>query len=127
MNNHTAILPPDKVYIKGSPGKGMGVFASVEINEGDLIEECHIYFLNGNDRMRNHAYGFPKAPAQAKKLFIAFGFGSIYNHSDNNNVDWECNSRVIRYFATRKIDAHQECCIKYHQRYWNSSSVKKIV
>ena len=124
--NNKIILPPTKIYIKKSQKKGMGVFALSEINKGDLIEECHIYFLKQNDSMKNHAYGFPKGSSY-KKLFIPFGFGPIYNHADDNNVDWECDSTVMRYFATRNIDAHEECCVKYHQRYWSKRSTEKIV
>ena len=34
-----------KVEVKTSPGKGMGVFAISKIVAGELIEECHLIFL----------------------------------------------------------------------------------
>ena len=38
------IFPPNKLYLKETEGKGMGVFASDTIAKGEVIEVCHITF-----------------------------------------------------------------------------------
>jgi len=123
------ILPPTKLYLREVEGKGMGVFASDVIVKGEVIEICHIYFLNPliNDNLSAHGWGFPKGDEKPNKTFIAFGFGSVYNHCDDNNIDWECDGKTMKFFATRSINVNEECCVKYHERYWQHHGVENKI
>jgi SET domain-containing protein len=119
------IFPPTKLYLKEVEGKGMGVFASDAITKGEVIETCHIYFFNPgiNDNLPEYGWGFPKADKEPKRTFMPFGFGSIYNHCDNNNIDWECDGKTMKWFATRDINIDEECCAKYNERFWQYHGV----
>ena len=46
---------------------------------------------------------------------IVLGFGSIYNHSDNNNATWETDldKNCFRFKAVRDIEPGEEICTNY--------------
>lgn len=122
------IFPPKKVFVKESPGKGMGVFALEPIREGEVIEVCHIEILkSGEDKMPRHAYGFPKRAESADYIFLPWGFGAIYNHSEEPNIDWKSDGKTMTWYAIKDIDAQEECCGTYHQRYWKYHQETKII
>ena len=113
IKGKSVLFPPKKLYLAEAKGKGMGVFASDAITKGEVVEVCHIYFLKRDmgENLPTYTYAFPKG--ETKKLFLVFGFGSIYNHCDENNIDWECDGKTMKFFATRNINVNEECCIRY--------------
>ena len=50
-----------------------------------------------------------------KNTVLVFGYGSMYNHSMDNNVDYlVCdNKHFLKYIANRFIPAHEELFINY--------------
>ncbi len=122
------IFPPKKIFLKESSGKGMGVFALEPIEKGELIEVCHIEILKPlTDRMPRHAYGFPKRTDMIEYTFIAWGFGSVYNHSKKANIDWESDGKTMKIYAIKDIQKGEECLIMYHERYWFHNNETKPV
>jgi SET domain-containing protein len=43
------------------------------------------------------------------------GYGTIYNHADDNNATWETDSglRLYRFYATKEIKSGQEILTNY--------------
>ena len=100
-----------KVEVKTSPGKGMGVFATNKITAGEIIEECHLIFLEMDPNqqssfLEHYRFLYPQKPKQTLRgalgltsppgqqtpvppryedFVIPSGYGCIYNH-DNNNI-----------------------------------------
>ncbi len=124
-NIEREIYPPKKIFVKHSPGKGMGVFASEPIAEGEVVEVCHIHILNPiEERMPDHHFGLPKIhPAFT---FIPFGYGCVYNHSSDPNIIVECDGSVATYTAIKDIKKLEECCHCYGDRYWKNKNIKPI-
>lgn len=57
---------------------------------------------------------------------LVFGYGSMYNHSLNNNVDYSTfkkHGRFIKYYANRFIPENEELFINYGENH----SVNKLL
>ena len=118
IKGKSVIFPPTKLYLAKSKGKGMGVFASDAITKGEVVEVCHFHILKGDDRMTGYMFGFPKGDVPKKHSYVVFGFGSIYNHCDDSNIDYENDGKTMTFFATKNINVDEECCVDYGENYW---------
>tara|TARA_B100001057_G_scaffold462896_1_gene516320 strand:- start:487 stop:978 length:492 start_codon:yes stop_codon:yes gene_type:complete len=118
----------DKVEIKEIEGKGLGIVAKEAIKKGTIIESSHVLLfpntiLKDFDQMYGymhplHSYVFTW---DSGKCAVAFGFGSIYNHSNDNNAAWRPSylflknkePERIHYVAVKDIQQGEEVCIHY--------------
>lgn len=106
-----------KIYVDDSPIHGRGVFCSEKIKAGEVIEECH-FFLVPKDMeypviLREHFFSWPKG---SDELAVCLGYGSIFNHSDNQwNADWETDPTKMRFifYSTRDIEVGEEIFTNY--------------
>lgn len=157
---------PDKAYIGKSKIKGRGVFALEDIDEGEVVEECHfimcgnlsgiedknllryaksfVYKTNQSGEKNEEAsikaalllsLGDEEVSEQLKKDLVSLGysedlsdvfstlavlgFGMIYNHSKQYNLDFELDyeNLLVRYSANRKIEKDEELLINYGHYY----------
>lgn len=114
----------NKVVVKDSPIHGRGVFATENIKAGEVIEECHHVLLSEsfpfvNQNLKEYVFAWPKfLPTHST---VVLGFGSIYNHSNTPNADWETDiERNLFVFNSRKdIAAGEEICTSYGEEYLN--------
>jgi len=118
-----------KVEVKDSPGKGLGVFATDYILEGEIIEECHLITLpipNGepSDLLINYRFNYPQDRETSEQV-IPFGNGCIYNHKDDNNAIWRDHPRykAFQFVAVKSIHPGEEICTYYGgDDYWDERS-----
>ncbi len=89
------------------------------IEKGELIELCPVIVLSPEDtqvihKTKLHDYYFVW-DIKAKSSAIALGFGSLYNHSDTPNAEFELMiaDQMIRIYAIRDIPAGEEICLDY--------------
>ncbi len=89
------------------------------ISEGELIELCPVIILSPEDtelihKTKLHDYYFVW-DIETKSSAIALGFGSLYNHSDTPNAEFELMvaDQMIRIYALRDIPAGEEICLDY--------------
>ena len=84
------LTPPKKVVVKQSPGKGFGVFAADKIIKGELIERCYCITIGNNipNSLENYAFSYPPGNEEHNFSVLPLGYGSVYNHSDENNAHW---------------------------------------
>lgn len=106
------------LYVAPSEGRGRGVFAAEPIAAGSTVEVCPVIVLPAGDRERVHAsrlhdYYFTWEPDGATA--IALGYGSLYNHDDRPNADYEMDfaAETIAVRAVRDIAAGEEVCVDY--------------
>jgi len=118
-----------KIEVRESPIHGMGVFAKENIKSGEIIENCHFTileqkFFDINKKLQEYVFAYPKI--NAKNSVVVWGYGSIYNHSKNNNADWivDEEKNVFTFFTLRDIKKGEEICINYGEGY---KSVVKTV
>ena len=107
---------PLKIEIKESPGKGLGVFAKENISKGEIIEICPLTKLDvpyNSDVLNDYRFGYPRKGGN-KILVVVLGYGSIYNHNNQNNADWrDGKPMTFEFFALRDIEPGEEICTSY--------------
>lgn len=116
------IYQPQGIEVRDSPLHGRGVFATVKMLRGAVIEVAPAVFLSGEEKeMLRHSalfhYYFLVNDADYPAVF-GFGYSSFYNHSGEANAFYSFSRRrnTIRFFAYRRILAGEEITINYNGR-----------
>jgi SET domain-containing protein len=108
-----------KIIVDDSPIQGRGVFAVDYILKDEMIEECHFVKLIETDfekldkTIKDIAFAWPMFTSGTHAIVL--GFGSIYNHSNENNATWETDleKNCFRFIAVRDIEPGEEICTNY--------------
>ena len=107
---------PLKIEIKESPNKGLGVFAKEKIPKGEIIEVCPLIKLNTppiSDVLDDYRFFYPKQGSN-RIYVVVLGYGSLYNHNNQNNADWrDGKPMTFEFFALRDIEPGEEICTRY--------------
>jgi len=115
-----------KIEVKQSPLRGVGVFATSPIDKHECFE-CVPVLLFHRDTMHQlrksmvkgwqthvlHDYVFGWEEGQ---VAIAWGYGSLYNHSDcDSNVSYRMRLDIpgIEFIAKRDIESGEELLVHY--------------
>lgn len=108
------------LYIAESDGKGRGVFTSIEINPGDLIEVCPVVVIPQRElplihKTVLHDYYFLWGD-NLEDCAIALGYGSMYNHDvfPNANFILDIENMSIDIEAILPIKAGDEITLNYN-------------
>lgn len=108
-----------KIYIKNSQilNAGRGVFATRDINKGEIIETCPVIYIPKDDPsflggvFINYFYFFGK---KKDKAFFPLGFGSLYNHSPKPNARYKFTKNFIEFIAAKNIKKDEEILVNYN-------------
>jgi len=110
------ITHPGSVYAAASPIHGRGVFAARAFELGDVVEECPILAVPGEqasllDETDLMGFTFEWDGGVA----VALGFGSLYNHSwtPNARYDHDYERNLVVYSAVRAIASGKEITVNY--------------
>ena len=105
------------LYLKPSPLGGRGVYTANAIPAGSVVELAPVIVLSPADRIRIHAtslhdYYFVW---DGEGAALALGFGSLYNHAEAPNLDYEMDYdfEQVRFTARHAIGAGEELLIDY--------------
>lgn len=108
------------LYIAPSPLGGRGVFSSIPISKGEMVEICHIIVIPASElpvihRSILHDYYFLWGK-ELSEAAIALGFGSLYNHAviPNANFILDLHNETIDIVCISPIEAGEEITINYH-------------
>ena len=120
------INPPTKIYVDKSPIHGWGVFASQDIEEGEVFEEVPVLTLPINKGetssiLLDYRFNWPQGVEWDEQV-VGLGFSSLYNHSDNANSYWisDIDKKTFKFVSNRKILSGEEIFIWYGDvSYWN--------
>ena len=120
------IIPNNKLYIKKiNNNKGWGVYASEEIKKDEIVEVCHCFMVSTNFNVTKEYtelmdYLFtPITPSANKTCLLPFGYGCIYNHSNDPNLKYTIDvyNKQIKFFAAKDIGIDDELCHNYGEGY----------
>ena len=105
---------PSKIHNKG-------VFANYNIKKGDLIEIAPYIVITDKNGVNEYVYLYTKT----NTFCLVFGYGSVYNHSANNNVDFyvDNENNNFEYYANRDIKKGEELFVTYGEQYWTSRNI----
>jgi len=105
--------------IKKLPHKGRGVFATKNINTGEIIEACPIISLTPKERAHCaktllNFYMYPWRSTRSASVVL--GYGSLINHSFTPNADWKQNFKTgnMVYRALKPIKNGEEITVNYN-------------
>jgi len=119
-----------KIEIRKSPVHGYGVFAKEDLAEGELIDQCRLLKLghranyNHDPVLKDYIWADRdnsiESKAHGNNIFIALGFGSMYNHSDSPNTkQWvNYNAGVMTVNTNRVIKKDEEIFVNYGKKYF---------
>jgi uncharacterized protein len=107
------------ITIKRTARKGLGVFALKDFRTGEIVENCPVLIFDTKQRKNlektplSH-YVYPWRSTRGAAL--AFGYGSLYNHSFKPNADWKQNfkTRSVVLRAIKPIKKGEEVLINYN-------------
>ena len=107
------------------PGGDYTVYSKTQFARGEIIEICPLIILpeiaRTVDRLKDLVFEIDKKKGE---YGLVLGYGSLYRHSDEPNVDYAYNKRQRHMFfiANRPIKAHEELTINYGSEYWEERS-----
>ena len=108
-----------QVTLRRTRKKGLGVFALKDFKKGELIESAPVLTFSPTDRknlektpLSHYIYPWKSTRGAA----LAFGYGSVYNHSYSPNADWKQNFKTgeMEYRAIKSIKRGEEILINYN-------------
>ena len=116
---------PSKIFIDKSPIHGWGVFAKVDIEENEIIEECPILTLpiekgESTALLIDYRFNWPQG-IEFEEQVVGLGYASLYNHSSNANAYWisDISKKTFKFISNRKISSGEEIFIWYGDvGYW---------
>ena len=119
------INPPTKIYVDKSPVHGWGVFASQDIETGEIIEEVPVLELPINkgevtSLLIDYRFNWPQGVEWDKQV-VGLGFASLYNHSNDANAYWvsDLEKNTFKFISNKKISSGDEIFIWYGDvNYW---------
>ncbi|HWK07078.1 MAG TPA: SET domain-containing protein-lysine N-methyltransferase [Puia sp.] len=110
----------DHLFIKESPLHGRGVFTSIPIPRGKIIELAPLIVLNEHDsalikESSLYAYYFLHG-RRAEICVVGLGYASLYNHQYPANAKYKfrLSKSLMEFSAFRDIAAGEEITINYN-------------
>lgn len=108
-----------KIKVEKSPIHGYGVFAKEFIPSGEILETCHFWILEEKDfqkldkTIQQISFAYPIFTSDSHAIVL--GWGSIYNHSDNNNAAWttDTENQLFKFFTVKDINPGEEILTNY--------------
>jgi len=105
-------------YIKNTKKYGRGLYAQRNIKKGEVIERSPVISISkkeGDDTIKTVFNFYVYEWAEGFHSALALGYGSLFNHSPNHNVDY-CNlyeTGLIVFTAKRNIKKGEQLFINY--------------
>jgi uncharacterized protein len=108
------------LYIVDTVARGRGVYTSIDIAEGDIIEICPVIKIPKAQlpiihKTILHDYYFLWG-TNMDECAIALGFGSLYNHELHANANFilDLENDTIDIVAVKNIEAGTEITLNYN-------------
>ena len=107
------------------PGGDYTEKSKTQFARGEIVEICPMIILpdiaKTIDRLKDIVFEIDKKKGE---YALVLGYGSLYKHSDEPNLDYAYNKRQRHMFfiANRPIQAYEELTINYGKEYWEERS-----
>lgn len=109
-------------YLAQTGGRrGMGVFASRDIKEGEVVEVSPVILLETRFDdlemdLKRRVFNWERLASLPGVSAIALGYGSVYNHDNPANMRYSSvfGGQAITFIAARAITRGEELTINYN-------------
>ena len=105
----------------GTP-RGRGVYATRDLEPGEIVEVCPVLFLGGNFdelplEIQRAAFAWGPLTGGPEATVIALGYGGIYNHANPANLHYaaEADARCLVFCAAAAIAGGAELTINFNR------------
>lgn len=122
-----------KIYLKKSSIHGIGVFASIPVSKGSVIEKCPAVKINDAEIVtvlkQNKTHLINHLHQSNESYFFIQGYGSLYNHSNKPNAELTQPSPEANLFYIRAISPilrGEEILINYGDAWQNEHGAKTV-
>lgn len=119
-----------KIEIRRSKISGVGVFANADIMAGEILEECPYIVIESAwkhipDTLKDYIF-YNGRKYKWNESVIVFGYGSIFNHSENGKAKWYIDKKrkKFKFIALEDIKAQDEILVHYGEEYWKNRDYK---
>lgn len=113
--------PPTKIEIKESSFGGQGCFATELIKKDEVIEICKVLQIRSFHALIDYAWFDTRVMTRV----LALGYGSLYNHSFEPNIQRILYEDVFfKFKALRDIQKGEEVLVNYGKQYWHGNKIK---
>ena len=104
-----------KICVKRSHLHRWGVFALVDIEKDELLEEAPYFVVPQNEADAAPSCNVYTYSLSANNLLIGTGCACLYNHSYEPNVDYDIDkvNQVIRHYSIKDIAEGEELMLDY--------------
>lgn len=115
------------LYIESSPKGGYGVFTSKFIPKDTEIEVARLLPLKPYDREKMVELAQYDYNYNTNTTCIVFGFGSLYNHSEDTNIQYYIDDKdLMHYSTTRDVEPGEELFVHYGDDYFITNKINQI-
>lgn len=117
------------LHIKSSGKRGRGIFTKQSIPAGTIIEIAPVVVLPVKEvkdilktKMSNYVFRWGES---ARKLGVALGYASIYNHSYNSNCQYfaDFKKNILTIKTVRPIKKGDELMVNYNSDFDDKTPV----
>ena len=103
-----------KIEVRTTKAKGRSVFATAHIKAGEIIERVPVILVTWDQIADSELYDYAFTWSK-KKVAIALGYGSMYNHSYDPNARYDDIGKSTKVFsAIRDIQKGEEITVNYN-------------
>jgi len=107
------------LYFAPSGKHRYGMFCTEDIAAGSVIEICPIIIIpadQAREIVRSHILYEYYFEWKKDSIAVALGYGSLYNHAENPNCEFQPDykNQYIIFTATRDIPSGTEILVDYH-------------
>lgn len=122
------MYPKWNIFLGESELQGLGVFAGRDFKKDEIVEICpylKIYKGHMNDECEVGDYTFE---FDDESEVLIQGYGSMYNHHKDNNIDYfyDEGDDMFEFVALRDIKKGTELTVNYGDEYWNAREEKPL-
>jgi len=120
----------NRVEYSKRPNGEFVMYSKTQFAKGEIVEICPIIFVGieakGIPNLKNYIFEIEK---DRDKFGVVLGYGSLYKHSENPNLEYAYNrtNRQMYFTATRQIQAQEELSINYGKNFWSEQATFNTV